>query len=228
MVEELDYGYREELWLEYKRRANLEDLLEAFKRQWKNWSNEMDVITSASGAITMAVMGKTYFWSGPAQAAIVIEPLTDMVCAVTLYTRGSTSHSASPNRSATKLNGEITKFIKEECANLVRVIEGSALLALRIKLLETSSLLGSRSKESKEKRERSPSETQVVTGICPVCQSQIKPSETTVSCPYCHVEAHRVHLLEWIHVKGSCPSCRRTLRADEIKEPEPTINGEMR
>jgi C4-type Zn-finger protein len=55
-------------------------------------------------------------------------------------------------------------------------------------------------------------------GTCPVCKSDIRKSDPVVSCPYCGTLAHRDHLLEYLHVKGNCPSCGKRLNEKEIKE----------
>ncbi|WXG44178.1 MAG: hypothetical protein WED04_09105 [Promethearchaeati archaeon SRVP18_Atabeyarchaeia-1] len=55
-------------------------------------------------------------------------------------------------------------------------------------------------------------------GTCPICKYDILRSDPVASCPYCGTLAHRVHLLEYLHVKGDCPSCGKRLSEKEIKE----------
>jgi hypothetical protein len=44
-------------------------------------------------------------------------------------------------------------------------------------------------------------------GKCVVCGLGIYQGEPILACPHCSGKAHRTHLLEYIHVKGQCPSC---------------------
>lgn len=46
-----------------------------------------------------------------------------------------------------------------------------------------------------------------IIGRCEVCNLSIYASEETLDCPECHQLAHRSHLLEWIKIKGFCPTC---------------------
>jgi outer membrane protein assembly factor BamB len=48
-------------------------------------------------------------------------------------------------------------------------------------------------------------------GKCMVCGLQLKKLDEVLSCPYCGGLAHRTHLLEWLHVKDYCPTCRSHL-----------------
>ena len=47
--------------------------------------------------------------------------------------------------------------------------------------------------------------------ICPVCKGVIKPSETTISCPGCQVQAHKEHFLEYVKIHLKCPNCNKRL-----------------
>jgi hypothetical protein len=48
-------------------------------------------------------------------------------------------------------------------------------------------------------------------GNCMVCGLAIHSSEQVAYCIHCGNAAHRLHLLEWIHVKGRCPMCEQRL-----------------
>jgi Zn-finger nucleic acid-binding protein len=52
---------------------------------------------------------------------------------------------------------------------------------------------------------------------CMVCSVGLKPSEDIVFCPYCGTVAHRVHLLQWIHERKSCPRCGATLDEESMR-----------
>ncbi len=51
---------------------------------------------------------------------------------------------------------------------------------------------------------------------CMVCGLEIMENEDIVFCPYCKNPAHRDHLLEWLHIKGICPNCRRFIRREDL------------
>ncbi|MFX1476162.1 MAG: hypothetical protein ACFFCO_11885 [Promethearchaeota archaeon] len=51
---------------------------------------------------------------------------------------------------------------------------------------------------------------------CIVCHQFIGQEELYSRCPRCEQLAHRSHLLEWIRVKGTCPYCKRRLRARDV------------
>jgi predicted RNA-binding Zn-ribbon protein involved in translation (DUF1610 family) len=53
--------------------------------------------------------------------------------------------------------------------------------------------------------------------ICTVCKLRIKEGEDTVQCPYCGYNAHRTHMLEWLHVKNYCPVCHMHLDEKDLK-----------
>jgi hypothetical protein len=54
--------------------------------------------------------------------------------------------------------------------------------------------------------------------ICTVCNQPIEESEEVVQCPRCRSIAHKTHMLEWLHVHGTCPSCGQNLTASELIE----------
>jgi hypothetical protein len=55
------------------------------------------------------------------------------------------------------------------------------------------------------------------TGSCMVCGLAIRDSEEVVYCIHCGNAAHRLHLLEWVHIKGTCPMCEERLTERDIK-----------
>jgi hypothetical protein len=55
-------------------------------------------------------------------------------------------------------------------------------------------------------------------GECMVCRQRVKKGEDAILCPYCKGIAHKAHMLEWLHVKGTCPACRRHLDEDQVQE----------
>jgi hypothetical protein len=48
--------------------------------------------------------------------------------------------------------------------------------------------------------------------VCCVCKLPITQNQEEAWCPYCFARAHRTHLLEWVKIKGSCPSCSAELK----------------
>jgi hypothetical protein len=54
--------------------------------------------------------------------------------------------------------------------------------------------------------------------ICTVCSQPIEESEEVVQCPRCRSIAHKTHMLEWLHVHGTCPSCGHNLTESELIE----------
>ena len=53
-------------------------------------------------------------------------------------------------------------------------------------------------------------------GACIVCNLQLKPGEELVRCPHCGAAGHKAHFLEWVHVKGYCPTCGERLNEEEL------------
>jgi predicted RNA-binding Zn-ribbon protein involved in translation (DUF1610 family) len=47
---------------------------------------------------------------------------------------------------------------------------------------------------------------------CIVCNLIIGENDEITKCPYCSGLAHRDHMLEYIKVKGQCPSCGKELK----------------
>ena len=56
---------------------------------------------------------------------------------------------------------------------------------------------------------------------CMVCHHTLHQADAILECPHCQGKAHRVHFLEWLKVKGTCPACRTTLDARELKLYQP-------
>ncbi|MFX1404336.1 MAG: zinc-ribbon domain-containing protein [Promethearchaeota archaeon] len=52
--------------------------------------------------------------------------------------------------------------------------------------------------------------------VCMVCQNSIVPLDSTLSCPRCRGQAHRIHFLEYLKVKGKCPECNADLDPHEL------------
>jgi hypothetical protein len=53
---------------------------------------------------------------------------------------------------------------------------------------------------------------------CMICGRAFEQSDLLIWCPHCGGIAHRVHLLEWLHVKGTCPACGEHLDEQELAE----------
>lgn len=47
--------------------------------------------------------------------------------------------------------------------------------------------------------------------VCATCRLAIDAQDETLNCPSCEAPSHKRHLLEWIKIKGTCPSCRTQL-----------------
>ncbi|MDO8057039.1 MAG: hypothetical protein Q6361_09285 [Candidatus Hermodarchaeota archaeon] len=56
---------------------------------------------------------------------------------------------------------------------------------------------------------------------CIVCHQTLHQADSILECPHCHGKAHRVHFLEWLKVKGTCPACRATLDSHDLKPFQP-------
>ena len=56
---------------------------------------------------------------------------------------------------------------------------------------------------------------------CMVCHHTLHQADAIFECPHCQGKAHRVHFLEWLKVKGTCPSCRAQLDSREIIKYQP-------
>jgi hypothetical protein len=54
--------------------------------------------------------------------------------------------------------------------------------------------------------------------VCMICAFAFRNEEPILSCPHCGALAHRIEMLEWLHVKGLCPACGRHLTSEEVGE----------
>ena len=52
--------------------------------------------------------------------------------------------------------------------------------------------------------------------ICMVCHLPIQFTDSVLRCPHCKGQAHRIHILEYLKVKGTCPHCQMNLDAHEL------------
>jgi predicted RNA-binding Zn-ribbon protein involved in translation (DUF1610 family) len=53
-------------------------------------------------------------------------------------------------------------------------------------------------------------------GICTVCREDVKGNDIRAWCPNCGGLAHRIHLLEYLHVHNECPACGNHLDEKDI------------
>jgi predicted RNA-binding Zn-ribbon protein involved in translation (DUF1610 family) len=53
---------------------------------------------------------------------------------------------------------------------------------------------------------------------CMICKLRFKDGDLLAWCPHCGAPAHRIHMLEWLHVKGTCPACGWHLATPELEE----------
>jgi hypothetical protein len=51
------------------------------------------------------------------------------------------------------------------------------------------------------------SSKKVIGQKCMVCNLPIRAGEEVARCPHCRNVAHKEHMLEWLHVRGTCPAC---------------------
>jgi len=51
---------------------------------------------------------------------------------------------------------------------------------------------------------------------CIVCNLNFKLGDPILRCPHCGNIAHKVHLLEWLHVKDRCPVCSQRIDDKEL------------
>jgi len=58
---------------------------------------------------------------------------------------------------------------------------------------------------------------------CIVCHNTLHQADVILECPHCQGKAHRVHFLEWLKVKGTCPACRTQLDSRELVKYPPNI-----
>jgi predicted RNA-binding Zn-ribbon protein involved in translation (DUF1610 family) len=55
------------------------------------------------------------------------------------------------------------------------------------------------------------SEASGSSGKCIVCNLPISKADEIVYCPHCGNQAHRDHMLEWLHTHDYCPVCEKHL-----------------
>lgn len=55
--------------------------------------------------------------------------------------------------------------------------------------------------------------------LCMVCNSPLSSTDAILQCPHCGGRAHRIHLLEYLKVKGKCPHCQKDLDPEDLQEP---------
>jgi hypothetical protein len=51
----------------------------------------------------------------------------------------------------------------------------------------------------------------VSTTKCIVCGNDLEIFDDIAGCPICQAKAHREHLVDWINMKHSCPTCKKSL-----------------
>jgi hypothetical protein len=64
--------------------------------------------------------------------------------------------------------------------------------------------------------------------ICSVCHHTIEYGESVLSCPHCKAKAHRVHILEYLKVKGTCPNCQADLDEYELFKPDVNLDDQKK
>jgi hypothetical protein len=52
--------------------------------------------------------------------------------------------------------------------------------------------------------------------ICMVCHLPLQFDDDVLLCPHCKGQAHRIHILEYLKVKGKCPNCQADLDEHEL------------
>ena len=52
--------------------------------------------------------------------------------------------------------------------------------------------------------------------LCAICRKIILDSEEIFACPSCNTIFHLPHLAEWLHIKGSCPTCHTHIPAGVV------------
>lgn len=58
-------------------------------------------------------------------------------------------------------------------------------------------------------------------GKCMVCNLGLGTKDPLAWCAHCGGIAHRMHLLEWVHVHGNCPLCKHHMDEREINKQSP-------
>ncbi|MFX0168655.1 MAG: hypothetical protein ACFE89_04765 [Candidatus Hodarchaeota archaeon] len=52
--------------------------------------------------------------------------------------------------------------------------------------------------------------------LCIVCHHNLQNTDQILECPHCEGKAHRIHFLEYLKVKGRCPSCLAELDPHQL------------
>ena len=55
-----------------------------------------------------------------------------------------------------------------------------------------------------------------IIGHCIVCDLVIEENDDFITCPRCSALAHKLHLLEWIKIKGYCPNCNNPIKQIDL------------
>jgi hypothetical protein len=53
-------------------------------------------------------------------------------------------------------------------------------------------------------------------GKCTVCHKSLSEGDLIVECPSCGGKSHKTHMLEWLHTRDYCPSCRVRLTESSL------------
>ncbi len=54
---------------------------------------------------------------------------------------------------------------------------------------------------------------------CPVCSKMLDFNEPDLlSCPHCKVIGHQAHFMEWVKIRGKCPTCKTRLTTEMLEQ----------
>jgi rRNA maturation endonuclease Nob1 len=65
-------------------------------------------------------------------------------------------------------------------------------------------------------------------GTCLICDLEINSNDILAGCPHCGNVFHKVHLVQWLHMKKSCPACGKHLDENQIVNKLPRASGKQR
>ncbi len=54
--------------------------------------------------------------------------------------------------------------------------------------------------------------------VCATCRLAIDMEDSILTCPHCDAPSHSRHLLEWVKIKGVCPSCRNSISLRDLED----------